>query len=127
MGVYIDSSASGINVIINNRFGGLIFRDEIFTNLQPGMRVKGYIKNVREDNKIDVSLRRQGYAGIPEVAQKILDVLEKNGGYLDLTDKSNPAEITARLKMSKKTFKKAIGGLYKRRIVRLEKDGIYLN
>lgn len=116
----------GWNVIINNRHAGLIYSNEIFQPIYTGDRLKGYIKNVREDNKIDVSLEKQGFSRIEPNAQKILELLKRQKGFLDLTDKSDPELIKRRMSMSKKTFKKAIGTLYKQRLVRLEKDGIYL-
>ena len=117
----------GVNVIINNQYTGLIFKNELFQSIEIGKRVKGYIKNIREDLKIDVSLQKQGYQNVEPNTQKILDTLNNNQGFLNLNDKSDPNEISSRLQMSKKTFKKAIGALYKKRIIRIEKDGIYLS
>lgn len=116
----------GWNVIINNLHAGLIYNNEIFQPIHTGDRLKGYIKQVRPDNKIDVSLEQQGFVRIEPNAQKILEILKKEKGFLNLTDKSDPELIKRRLSMSKKTFKKAIGTLYKQRLVRLEKDGTYL-
>ncbi len=116
----------GWNVIINNRHAGLIYNNEIFQPIYTGDRVKGYVKQVRPDNKIDVSLEQQGFSRIEPNAQKILEILKKEKGFLNLTDKSDPELIKRRLSMSKKTFKKAIGTLYKQRLIRLEKDGTYL-
>ena len=116
----------GINVIINNLHNGLLYDNELFQAVTPGDRITGYIKNVRPDNKIDVSLQKQGYVNVEPNAQKILEKLKDNDGFLNITDKSDPIIILARLEMSKKTFKKAIGSLYKQKIVRIEKDGIYL-
>ena len=86
--------------------------------------MRGFVKKVREDGKIDLSLEKQGYGSIEPNAQKILQVLAKNNGFLPLHDKSDPAEITRRLEMSKKTFKKAIGGLYKEKRITIGEDGI---
>jgi len=117
----------GVNVIINNIHTGLIYQNEIFHNIKKGERVKGFIKLIREDGKIDVSLQKQGYQNlIPESAQLILERIKSQDGFLNLTDKSDPTEIYRQLEMSKKSFKKAIGALYKQQLVRLEKDGIYL-
>jgi len=117
----------GYNVIINDLHKGLVYDNEIFTQLRPGQRRKAYIKNVREDNKIDVILQKPGYQNIVEPnSKKILDYLSSKKGFMPLTDKSNPDEIVFHLEMSKKTFKKAIGLLYKKRLIRLEKDGTYL-
>ncbi len=116
----------GYNVIINNLHRGLIFSNEIFQSVQIGDRLKGYIKNIREDNKIDVSLQKQGFGNIEPNADKILTALQENKGFLPLHDKSKPEAIMLRLEMSKKTFKKAIGGLYKQRLIRIGEEGIYL-
>lgn len=116
----------GVNVIINNIHSGLIFQNEIFRHIEFGDRVKGYIKNIREDNKIDVTLQKQGYQNVEPNAARILSYLDKNKGYMSLTDKSSPDEIRVVMEMSKKTFKKALGALYKQKLIRLEKDGVYL-
>lgn len=116
----------GINVIINNIHRGLLYDNELFQAVSPGERLKGFIKNVRPDNKIDVSLQKQGYANVEPNSEKILQKLKGNDGFLNLTDKSDPVIILARLEMSKKVFKKAIGSLYKQKLIKLEKDGIYL-
>lgn len=117
----------GVNVVINNLHKGLIFRNLIHRPLRPGQMVKGYIKDIRKDNKIDVVLEPQGYRNVVEPnSKKILEELQFNNGFLDLNDKSDPSEISTRLHMSKKTFKKAIGALYKQRVIVIEKEGIRL-
>lgn len=116
----------GLNVVINNKYKGLIYENEIFQRVKLGSRTKGYIKLIREDNRIDVSLQKQGYANIEPNAEKILEKLKTNNGFLDITDKSDANYVMYQLEMSKKTFKKAIGGLYKQRLIRIEDDGIYL-
>ena len=121
-----DPTDLGVNVIINHRFRGLIYRNELFERVRRGDRRSGYIKTVREDGKIDVTLQKPGYAKVEPNAEKILAELKANDGYLRLTDKSDPDDITEILEMSKKTFKKAVGALYKQRLIRLEEDGIYL-
>jgi uncharacterized protein len=121
-----DQTAMGFKVIINNKHQGLLFKNEVFQALKIGYQTKGYIKKVREDNKIDVSLHRFGYRNIASNADKILMYLKDNNGFLELTDNSKPEEIVLLLGMSKKTFKKAVGDLYKQRKIRIEKDGIYL-
>ena len=116
----------GLNVVINNKYKGLIYENEIFQRIKLGTHTKGYIKNIREDKLIDVSLQKQGYANIEPNAEKILEKLKANNGFLDVTDKSDANYIMYQLEMSKKTFKKAVGGLYKQRLIRIEDDGIYL-
>jgi len=121
-----ESSDIGVNVIINNRYKGLIYHNEIFKNIFPGDKTKGYIKAIREDNKIDVSLQQQGVKNIDPTAEFILQKLKANDGYLDLNDESDAGEIMVRLQMSKKSFKKAVGLLYKKRLIVLEQEGIRL-
>ena len=116
----------GRNVIINNIHAGLIFNNEIHKDLHIGDRLKGYVKQIRADNKIDIRLEQQGYAKVEPNAQRILDTIKNNDGFLPLTDKSDPNAIRQQLGMSKKTFKKAIGALYRQRLIRLEKEGIHL-
>lgn len=119
-------SPLGYNVIIDQKYMGLVYINEVFKGIEPGSRLKGYIKQLREDNKIDVSLQKQGYGNVEPNAEIILQQLKENDGFLPLNDKSAPEEITATLEMSKKTFKKAIGGLYKQKLISIEDDGIYL-
>lgn len=122
-----EMSDLGVNVVINNTHSGLIFKNLIHKPLIPGQRMKGYIKTIRPDNKIDVVLEKQGYQNIIEPnSKKILEQLQLNNGFLHLNDKSDPAEISERLHMSKKTFKKAIGALYKQRLIKLENGGVRL-
>ena len=122
-----NSTDLGVNVIINNIHQGLIYDNELFQAISLGDRITGWIKNVRSDNKIDVSLQRQGYVNVAPNAEKVLQSLKSNDGFLNLTDKSDPIMILAKLEMSKKVFKKAIGLLYKQKLIRIEKDGIYLS
>ncbi|AFK05379.1 hypothetical protein Emtol_4256 [Emticicia oligotrophica DSM 17448] len=117
----------GLNAIINNQYKGLIYENEIFQRIKVGSRVKGFVKNIREDNRIDLSLQKQGYANVEPNAERILTKLKANNGFLDINDKSDSNYIMYQLEMSKKTFKKAIGALYKEKIIRIEDDGIYLN
>jgi len=121
-----NKSDLGRNVIINQQHEGLIYQDDIFQNIRYGEKHTGYIKQIRPDNKIDVTLRPLGYKKVEPNADFIYDLLQKSDGYLNLHDKSDPNEIRARLEMSKKTFKKALGKLYKNEMIRIEDDGIYL-
>jgi len=116
----------GYNVVINNEIVGLVYHDDVFKKIRYGDEIKGYIKKIREDGKIDVSLQKQGYANVKGNLKIIVDELKNNNGYLQFNDKSDPEMIRQFFSMSKKTFKKAIGSLYKDRIIRIEKDGIYL-
>jgi uncharacterized protein len=116
----------GINVIINEQYKGLVYKDESFVEVKPGQRSKGYIKNIRPDWKIDVSFQKLGYEGIEPNADKILNELKASRGFLRLNDDSDPEDIKTLLQMSKKTFKKAIGLLYKEKLIQIKEDGIYL-
>lgn len=116
----------GINVIINDIHKGLLYKDQVYDDIRTGDRMKGFIKTIRPDNKIDVSLQKLGYENIEPNAEKILEELRASRGYLRLNDNSNPEDIKTVLKMSKKTFKKAIGALYKEKRIEIKDDGIYL-
>lgn len=117
----------GINVIINEQHKGLLYKDEVYDEtIRTGDRKRGFIKNIRPDGKIDVALQKQGFEAVEPNAEKILDELRANRGFLRLTDNSHPEDIKTVLKMSKKTFKKAIGVLYKQKLIELKEDGIYL-
>ena len=116
----------GYKVIINNLFEGLIYHNEIFQPVQIGDALKGYIKTLREDKKIDVILQKTGYKNIIEPnSEKILNAIQQNDGFLPLNDKSSPEEIYTTLGMSKKVFKKAIGALYKQKVILIKNNGIY--
>jgi hypothetical protein len=121
-----NQSELGYNAIINHAHWGVLYENEVFRHLSPGKQIKGYIKKIREDDKIDLVLQKSGYEKVDDISKSILDKLEKNNGFLRLTDKSEPNEIYNLLGISKKVFKKAIGSLYKSRLITLENDGIRL-
>jgi len=117
----------GINVIINGTHKGLVYKNEVYDDkIRPGDKTKGYIKMIRPDGKIDVTLQKPGFESIEENAQIILDELKASKGFLRLNDNSDPEDIKTILKMSKKTFKKSIGTLYKQKLIEIKEDGIYL-
>lgn len=118
----------GVNVYIgDDQIDGLLYHNEIFQPLELGQVIDGYIKNIREDGKIDVSLRPQGFQKvIDQDINAILFCLKENKGCLKLTDKSEPEAIKETLNMSKKAFKSAVGQLYKQKKITIEADGIYL-
>ncbi|OGS73579.1 MAG: GntR family transcriptional regulator [Flavobacteria bacterium RIFCSPLOWO2_12_FULL_31_7] len=116
----------GINVIINGKFRGLAYQNQVFETVSPGYKTKGYIKTIRPDGKIDVSFQKQGFEAIDDSAQQVLEALKQNDGFLRLNDNSHPEEIKSVLKMSKKTFKKAIGSLYKQKLIDINNEGIQL-
>ncbi len=116
----------GFNVIINHRHRGLLYFNETFASLKPGDQRKGYVKKIRDDHNIDVQLDAIGYKKVASHSTVIINKLKKNKGFLPLTDSSSPEEIEATLEMSKKTFKKAIGLLYRQRMIGMESGGIRL-
>lgn len=117
----------GFKVIINDEFEGLIYRNEVFKDVKVGTKTKGFVKYVRDDDKIDISLQKQGYVNvIDDVSQSILDKLKENNGFLPYHDKSDPEDIKEAFSLSKKNFKKAIGNLYKDKIIKIESNGITL-
>ena len=116
----------GINVIINGKFRGLGYQNEVFETVSPGYKTKGYIKTIRPDGKIDVSFQKQGFEAIDDSAQQVLEALKQSDGVLRLNDNSHPEEIKSVMKMSKKTFKKAIGSLYKQKLIDINNEGIQL-
>lgn len=122
----MNESELGWNVVINKKYIGLIYTSDVYKKLYPLSEEEGYIKDIREDGKIDVSLQPVGFENIDEFKQKILNKLEENFGLLHLSDKSSPEEIKDELQMSKKNFKKALGGLYKDKIVDILEDKIKL-
>ncbi|MCE7994312.1 MAG: GntR family transcriptional regulator [Roseivirga sp.] len=103
----------GFRVIINQKYEGLIYQNEIFQDVQSGDTRKAFIKKLREDGKIDVALQRQGYTVVRDMSSVVLQKIEESGGVLNLGDKSSPEDIKEQLGMSKKNFKKILGGLYK--------------
>ena len=108
------------------RYEGLLYKNEVFTELEEGMHVIGYIKKLRDDERIDVSLQPQGFKNVIDSdTEKILQKL-KEKGFLLLTDKSSPEAVKFQLQMSKKAFKRAIGTLYKKRMIEIKEDRIEL-
>lgn len=116
----------GFNVIVNELHQGLVYHDDIFQDLKTGDKLSGWVTKTRKDNKIDIALQRPGYRSIEPNADIILKELEMHGGFLPLNDKTAPEVIKDTVEMSKKSFKKAIGTLYKKREISIEEDGIYL-
>ncbi len=119
-------SELGWDVIINNKYQGLVFKSEVFQPMQVGVTLKGYVKKIREDNKVDIVLKPIGHLALEPAAKRIFEQLELAGGYISLHDKSAPEEIQQMFQMSKKTFKKAIGALYRDRKIKIKNDGIYM-
>jgi len=121
-------SRLGFEVVIDNTYRGLIYHDEIFESVKVGDRKTGFIKKIREDGQVDAALQPQGYKPAADMAgETILKALKREGGFLPLHDKSTPRDIYDRLKMSKKLFKKTIGGLYRDGTISIKADGIELS
>jgi hypothetical protein len=122
-----DETDLGVRVIVNNKFWGLLYHNEIFQNLSEGQKTIGYIKTIRlEDHKLDITLKKEGMAEVKDARSLIIEALHDANGFLPLNDKSAPEAIYEELEMSKKVFKKAIGNLYKDKMITIKRDGIHL-
>ena len=117
----------GFKAIVDNKYAGLLFDDEIFRYLHSGDKVTAYVKQVRPDGKIDLSLQKKGQKAVVDFSETLLQHLQTNGGRTALGDKSPAEEIYAVFGVSKKVFKKAVGDLYKRHLITIEPDAITLN
>lgn len=124
--IIVNETDLGFNAIIDFSHLGILYKNEVFQPLNPGDKVQGFIKKIRTDGKIDLCLQKAGYEKISNFVDKIIVELQKNKGFLPLTDKSSPEEIYSIFKISKKNFKAAIGALYKKRFIDLEENGIRL-
>lgn len=116
----------GFKAIIDNQYSGLLYESEIFQPLHTGMQLKAYVKQVREDGKIDLILQKPGQAKVEDFSATLLQYIRDNGGRILLNDKSPAEEIYDTFGVSKKTFKKAVGDLYKKHLIVLEADAISL-
>ena len=123
-----DKTELGFKAIINHECWGLLYSNELYTRIRKGQQMDGYVKQIREDGKVDLTLSQPGFSKdkIGGVTEMILASLEQNDGFLGMTDKSPPTEIYAAFGVSKKVFKQAIGALYKQRRITLEKEGVRL-
>lgn len=124
--VVAESTELGLKVIVNHRHWGMLYHNEIFQPLRVGQKLKGFIKKVREDQRLDISLQPQGYnnQSMEQLASRIMKQIEASGGLLTLTDKSPPEVIYAAFQVSKKNFKQAVGKLYKDRRITIEPEGL---
>ena len=116
----------GFIAVINGTHDGLLYKNEVFRPLTIGQEFDGYIKKIREDKKIDLCLQKPGYKAIDDLSQKIMNTLRQQGGFIPVTDKSRPKVIADLFGISKKSFKKTVGNLYKKRLIMLEENGIRL-
>ena len=117
----------GYKAIVNNLHWGILYENEVFEQLSKGLKIKGYIKKIRTDNKIDLSMHPLGYEKIDPISQMILDDLKKQGGFIAVSDKSDAEHVYRIFGISKKSFKQAAGALYKSRLITIGTDGIRLN
>ncbi len=117
----------GHRVVVNQAHEGMVYTSELFRKLYIGQELKGFIKKVREDQKIDIILQKPGAKGIDDIAETIIKTIKDNGGGISLTDKSRPEEIYAMFGVSKKVFKKAVGALYRQRRISIAQDGITIS
>jgi predicted RNA-binding protein (virulence factor B family) len=116
----------GIKVIVDGKYEGLLYKNDVYQKLSIGEQLEGYIKKIRQDNKIDVTLRKGGLDDIKDARDAIMEKLREHEGFLPLSDNSTPEIVKEMLQMSKKLFKKAIGGLYKDEIIEIKQNGIRL-
>jgi Uncharacterized protein conserved in bacteria len=116
----------GFKAIVENSYSGLLYENEIFQSLHTGMRLKAYVKQVREDGKIDLILQKPGFEKVDDFSKTLLDYIKDKGGRIALNDKSPAEDIYAIFGVSKKTFKKGVGDLYKKHLILLSDNGITL-
>jgi len=116
----------GYKAIVENSYGGILYKNEVFRDLQPGQRVQGHVRKVREDGKIDLRLDKPGYGNVGDLTEAILSRLKANNGFLEVTDKSSPEVISAMFGTSKNAFKMAVGALYKKRLITIDDFGLTL-
>lgn len=121
-----DETDLGYKAIVNGEHWGMLYKNQIFQPVTFGQKLKGYINKVREDEKIDLLLEKPGYEKVDNISEKILQELQANNGFMAVSDKTSPEMIKALFGISKKNFKKAIGGLYKKRLIDFVSDGIKL-
>jgi hypothetical protein len=124
--IIADKSDLGVKAIINNSHWGMLYENELFQPVRKGQKLDGYIKQIREDHKIDLSLHQPGYGKVVSLTDTIIAKLKANDGVLMLSDKSPPEAIYAAFGVSKKVFKQAIGALYKQQLITIDKTGIKL-
>lgn len=122
--IIFDMTGMGYKAVVNGSHLGMIYKNEVFQKLHIGQELKGYIKKIREDGKIDLSLQPHGYGKVDGISRNILKTIKKHGNRMAVTDKTPPEEIYALFGVSKKVFKKAIGALYKKRLITMDAKGI---
>jgi predicted RNA-binding protein (virulence factor B family) len=116
----------GFKAFINNSNEGMLYKNEVFQPLQEGQKLEGFIKKIRDDNRIDLSLYKPGYKKVDALSKRVVEIIKAQGGFIPVTDKSPPETISELFGISKKTYKMIIGSLFKKRILIIEEDGIRL-
>lgn len=116
----------GFKAIVNFEHWGILYKNQVFKPLHSGQKLKGFVSKIREDEKIDLLLDKPGYEKVDNIAEKILGELKNNKGFIAVSDKTSPEMIQALFGISKKNFKKAVGSLYKKRMIDFVSDGIKL-
>jgi len=124
--IIFDKTDMGYKAVVNSSHLGMIYKNEVFQKLHISQELKGYIKKIREDGKIDLSLQQHGYQKVDAISRSILKTIKDHGGRIAVTDKTPPEEIYSLFGVSKKTFKKAIGALYKKKRITMDANGIKL-
>lgn len=119
-----DQTDLGYKAIVNSLHSGLLYENQVFRKLSVGQEIKGYIAKIRDDDKIDLLLEKPGYEKTSSLSEQILEIIKANGGFMDVTDKTDPDRIVKLFAMSKRNFKQALGSLYKDRLVVLEENGV---
>lgn len=116
----------GFKVIVDNRYSGLLYENQVFTSLCTGYRVSAYVQHVREDNRLDLILQQSGMEGVDDFSEKLLARIKEEGGFLPFSDKTSPQVLNEFFGVSKKTFKRALGTLYKQQLITLTEEGVRL-
>jgi hypothetical protein len=124
--IVFEDTPLGYLCVVEQKFKGLIYHNEVFQKLKIAEEIMAYVKKVKENGELDLSIQKIGFKHVDDQTEIVLGILKQNKGFLNLSDKSSSEEIQARLKMSKKVYKKAIGILYRLKKIRIEEDGIYL-
>jgi hypothetical protein len=124
--VICEQTDLGYKAVVNNAHWGVVYKNEVFQKLHLGQELKGFIKKIRDDLKIDLSLQQSGYQKVDDISHAIFKIIKDHGGRIAVTDKSPPEEIYALFGVSKKIFKKAIGTLYKKRLISIDRKEIRL-
>lgn len=124
--IIYDKTELGYKALINKKFIGILYKNEVFKPLQYLEQCVGYVKKIREDKKVDLILQPFGNKGADDLGLRIIEALEDNNGFLAITDKTEPEAIYKIFQVSKKKFKMALGGIYKKRLVTIDDKGIHL-